>query len=87
MAWTVEFTPAAEKAFGKLNRSDAERILHVIGDVAVLDDPRSRGHALTGRLGGLWRYRVGDWRVIARIENERLVIVVIEIGHRREIYR
>lgn len=56
-------------------------------DIASIDEPRSRGHGLTGKLGGLWRYRIGDWRVIARFEGERLVILVVEIGHRREVYR
>jgi mRNA interferase RelE/StbE len=48
---------------------------------------RARGKALTGELGGFWRYRVGDWRLIVRIEDARLMIVLIEVGHRREVYR
>lgn len=86
MVWTVEFAAKADKQIDKLNRSDAARIGKYLREVSQLEDPRSRGHVLTGNLGGLWRYRVGDWRVIARIEDQRLVIVVLEVGHRREVY-
>ena len=54
--------------------------------VATLDNPRDRGKALTGEWAGHWRYRVGDYRVIARIEGSRVVILVVAVGHRREIY-
>jgi mRNA interferase RelE/StbE len=85
--WTLEFSDAARKAFRRLGKDEADRITRTLREIAQLDDPRQRGHILTGTLGGLWRYRVGDWRVIARIEDKRLVILVIEIGHRSEIYR
>jgi mRNA interferase RelE/StbE len=55
--------------------------------IASLDDPRSTGHSLTGQLSGLWRYRVGDFRIICDIQDQRLVVLVVEIGHRSEIYR
>ena len=51
------------------------------------DDPRSTGKALTGDLAGFWRYRVGDYRPICRIEDQRLIILILDVGHRREIYR
>lgn len=50
-------------------------------------DPRAPGKALTGRFSGLWRYRVGDYRIICKIEDDRLVVLVVEVGHRRDIYR
>lgn len=87
MAWTIEFERKADKQLDKLNPGDAARIVKLLDEVALLDDPRDRGHSLTGELGGLWRYRAGDWRVIVRFENQRVVILVIEIGHRREVYR
>ena len=59
----------------------------MLEDVAALDDPRARGKALTGKFSGFWRYRVGDWRVIAKIEHGRLLIIVVSIGNRREVYR
>lgn len=86
MAWKIEFSAHADKQMDKLGRSDAVRIAKYLREVSSLDDPFSRGHGLTGKLSGLWRYRVGDWRVIARIEGDRLVILVLEVGHRREVY-
>jgi mRNA interferase RelE/StbE len=53
----------------------------------VLDDPRSLGKALTGPLGGLWRYRVGDYRVICDIQDGALCVLVLQVGNRREVYR
>lgn len=87
MVWTLEYAPTARKQLRKLGHAEAGRIARTMDEIATLDDPRTRGHGLTGNLGGLWRYRIGDWRVIARIEEQRLVILVIEIGHRSEVYR
>lgn len=86
MAWTVEFGPRAQRALKKLDRPTAARLLAYIEDAAT-GDPRARGKALTGELSGFWRYRVGDWRVICRLEDARLVVLVIDVGHRREVYR
>ena len=88
MAWNIEFVPAAAKELKKLGRGEAARIIATLETrIAALDDPRTLGSALTGELGGLWRWRIGDYRVIARIENERITILVVRIGHRREVYR
>jgi len=87
LAWSVELSVAAQRQLGKLGAADATRIAKTLRQIAALDDPRQRGKALTGEYAGLWRYRIGDWRVIAKIEDRRLVIVVIALGHRREIYR
>jgi mRNA interferase RelE/StbE len=87
LAWTLEYTTAAQKALRKLDRQTNARILGRLAEISHLDDPHSRGKALTGNLGGLWRFRVDDWRVIVRIEGQRLVIVVLTVGNRREIYR
>ena len=81
MAWTIEFLPAAAKELKKLDRTEAARI------VATLDNPRTLGSALSGELGGLWRWRVGDYRVVARIEDQRITILIVRIAHRREVYR
>ncbi len=59
----------------------------MLEDVEQLDDPRLRGHALTGPLKHLWSYRVGDWRVLARIEDARVLIVVVEVENRSKVYR
>ena len=87
MAWRIYFTKAADKALRKLDRPTAGRVLDELEEIAKLDDPRSRGKALTGNLAGLWRYRVGDYRVVCDIEDGVLVILVVDVAHRREVYR
>ena len=89
MAWAVEFDPAAAKELRKLDPPVARRIVAFLRErVAVLDDPRSIGEALRGdTLDEFWKYRLGDHRVIARIVDRRVLIVVVRIGHRREVYR
>ena len=89
MAWRVEFEDAALKELAKLDKPVARRNLAFLRErVAVLDDPRSVGEALKGsRLGDFWKYRVGDYRVIAHIEDGALRILVLKVGNRREVYR
>jgi mRNA interferase RelE/StbE len=89
MAWKVELDPAAERELGKIDPQIARRILAFLhGRVAQLDDPRSIGEALKGsKLGAFWKYRVGDWRIIASIEDDALRILVVRIGNRKEVYR
>ncbi len=89
MAWKIEFDPAAERELDKLDRQIARRILGFLYErVAQLDNPRSIGEALKGtRLGELWKYRVGDYRVVSNIEDNILRILVVKIGNRREVYR
>lgn len=88
MAWAIEFVPQAAKELKKLGRSRAARIIRTLEErIAPLDDPRSLGAPLKGEHEGYWRWRIGDYRVIARIEDERVVILVIRIAHRREAYR
>jgi mRNA interferase RelE/StbE len=89
MAWKIEFERSAERELEKLDPAAAKRILHFLHDrVARLDDPRAIGEALTGsKLGALWRYRVGDVRIIVDIQDKLVRIVVIRVGNRREVYR
>jgi mRNA interferase RelE/StbE len=89
MAWKIELDPAAERELDKIDQQTARRILAFLhGRVAMLDNPRSIGEALKGsRLGDFWKYRVGDWRVIASIEDGALRILVVRIGNRREVYK
>jgi mRNA interferase RelE/StbE len=87
LAWTLDFDAAARRQLRKLPRDVSDRILIGLQQISALDNPRQRGKAMVGERTGYWRYRIGDYRVIARIENRRLVIVVIAIGHRREVYR
>jgi len=89
MAWKIELDSAAERELDKLDPQAARRILTFLRDrVALLEDPRSIGEALKGsKLGAFWKYRVGDHRIIASIEDHALRILVIRIGNRREVYR
>ena len=89
MAWTVEFDSAAVRELSNLDRQMAKRILAFLHDrVAALDNPRAVGEALKGsKLGSFWKYRVGDCRIIASIEDDVLRILVVKVGNRREVYR
>ena len=89
MAYNVELSESAERELGKLDVPQAKRILKFLHQrVAKLDDPCSIGEALHGsRLGEFWKYRVGDYRLICKIEDDRLIVLVLRVGHRKEIYR
>ena len=89
MAWRLELDPAAQRELRKLDKQIAHRILGFLHErVAKLDDPRSIGKAFKGsELGAFWKYRVGDYCIIANIEDGALRILVIRIGNRREVYR
>jgi mRNA interferase RelE/StbE len=88
LAWTIEYTETARKQLRNLDRQTARQIVDFMdGRIAPLEDPRSTGKALVGVLGGLWRYRVGDYRVICEIRDGALVTLVVRIGNRREVYR
>jgi len=89
MAWRIELSAHAERNLDELDSQPRKRILKFAFErLARLDDPRSIGQALLGqRFGELWRYRVGDYRLICQIRNEELVIIVVKIGHRSEVYR
>ena len=89
MAWQIKFDAAAMKDLAKLDKQIAKRITVFLGErVAKLRDPRSIGEALTGAdLGGFWKYRVGDYRIISKIEDGALRILVIRIGDRKDVYR
>ncbi|GAA4416223.1 type II toxin-antitoxin system RelE family toxin [Quisquiliibacterium transsilvanicum] len=89
MAWRIELDPAIERELGRIDPQHARRILAFLRDrLAALDDPRSIGETLKGsRLGVFWKYRVGDYRIIASIEDGALRILVVRIGNRREVYR
>lgn len=89
MAWKIELAGGAARDLDKLDPQHARRILRFLSErVAQLDDPRSIGEALKGSsLGEFWKYRVGDYRIIASIEDGQLRILVVRIGNRREVYR
>ncbi|WP_306452361.1 type II toxin-antitoxin system RelE family toxin [Bifidobacterium pullorum] len=86
LAWGIELSDRAVKALAKLDKQTAKRITAKLREVAALDDPRSSGKALTGNLAGLWRYRVGDYRIVCDIERDVLAILVVDVGHRSKVY-
>ena len=85
----IEFDPAALDDLKKLDRPIQQRLVGFLRQrVAQLDNPRSIGEALSGaKLGNYWKYRVGDWRIICDIDDERIIVRVLRIGNRREVYR
>lgn len=88
MAWTLLISETAKRQLKKLDRSTAQTLLRYLSRLLQeAEDPRGRGKPLTANLAGLRRYRVGDYRMICRIEDDRLVLLVLQIGHRREVYR
>jgi len=86
LAWTIEWTDSARKQLRKLDRQVARQIVEFV-ETRAAPDPRAVGKALTAQFASLWRYRVGDHRVIVSIEDALLRILVVRVGHRREVYR
>ena len=87
MKYRVELTERAKKTIKKLDKYTAKRILSwLIKNLEGCEDPRSHGKGLTANRSGQWRYRIGDYRLIADIQDDKVLILVLEIGHRRDIY-
>jgi mRNA interferase RelE/StbE len=87
LAWAIEFDPAAFKELSRLDNPIQRRILRYLRERLSGDEnPHRLGKALRGEKVGLWRYRVGDYRVVCAIEEERERIRVLRIGHRRSVY-
>ncbi|OGA06405.1 MAG: addiction module toxin RelE [Betaproteobacteria bacterium RIFCSPHIGHO2_12_FULL_69_13] len=88
MAWTVEIADTAERQLRKLDPPVRRRIVDWLDDrIEGCKNPRHFGEALKGGRAGLWRYRIGDYRVICDIQDGRLVVLALAVGHRREVYR
>jgi mRNA interferase RelE/StbE len=89
LAWRIEFADSAAKQLRKLGPAVARRITTFLRDrVAPAEDPRTLGAALKGdELGQFWKYRVGDFRIIAEIRDREVRILVVRLGHRRDVYR
>jgi len=85
VTYRVEYTPGALKAIGQLDRTVVRRIRRFFEETLDLDNPRSRGTALVGH--GEWRYRVGDYRILCLIEDDRIRVLVVTVAHRRHVYR
>lgn len=87
MAWSVELSNTAIKQLKKIDKKWQAKILDYLEDeIAALDDPRSRGKALVGDKKGLWRYRVGDYRILCEVKDGDFIILALTLGHRKNIY-
>jgi mRNA interferase RelE/StbE len=88
LVWTIKYTDTARTLLRKIDKQAAHSIVKYMDErVAVLENPREKGKALTGPFGGLWRYRVGDFRIICDIQDGSLCVLVVKIGNRRDVYR
>ena len=88
MGWRIELSGDARKQLQKLGRSEARRIVQFLHQrIEPLDNPRLVGKALKGPFTELWRYRVGDYRLICELHDEVLVVLVLRVGHRSRVYR
>lgn len=88
MAWTISWDARAVKELKKLDRSAQQNILRYFRDrIATQKTPRRFGKALTENKSGLWRYRVGDYRMICQIQNHQLIVLVLRVAHRKQVYR
>jgi mRNA interferase RelE/StbE len=86
--WRVEITRTAEKQIQKLNRAAQESIIRFLRErVQPAENPRQWGKPLHGDQGGLWRYRVGDYRLICDIQDKRITVLVLRVGQRKDVYR
>ena len=87
MAWTIRLSKEAEKALKRLDKSAHTRIIDFLSTLSSTPSPREKGAALAGQFSGYWRYRVGDYRLICELRDGELVVLVLKLGHRREVYR
>ena len=88
MAWKIEFDSEVEKDLKKLGHTASKKILKFLKEkISPSEDPRQLGKPLSGPLSGLWRYRIGDYRIISKIEDANFIVLVIKVGHRKRVYK
>ena len=88
MGWRIEISRTAEKQITRLNRNTQRLILRFLRDrIANAENPRQWGKPVHGEKQGLWRYRVGDYRLICDIQDEKITILILAVGHRKDVYR
>ena len=87
MIWQIELTEQARKQLKKIGHNEAKRITEYLRKrIMPLEDPRQLGKPLQGELSIFWRYRVGDYRLICEIQDDELIVLVVQLGHRKGIY-
>jgi mRNA interferase RelE/StbE len=88
LVWTIEITRTAEKQIKKLDTTAQKSIVRFLRDrLKSAEKPRQWGKPLHGDKQGLWRYRVGDYRLICDIQDEKITVLVLEVAHRKDVYR
>ena len=88
MTWQIEFTNTAAKQFCKFDKPVKERIIIFLENrLATMDNPKQIGKALQGTLSEYWAYRVGSYRILTKHQDDQLLILIVEIGHRKEVYK
>jgi mRNA interferase RelE/StbE len=88
LVYKVEYGKEAQKILKKMDKNSSQRIVKWMRErVSGCDNPRLWGEALVGEFTGLWKYRIGDFRVICEIKDHELVVLVVELGHRKEVYQ
>lgn len=88
MAWAISYTARARRQLDKLDRQWRKQIVDYLSlEIANQPDPRQRGHGLTGDRSGIWRFRLGDYRILCEVRANELLVLVVEVGHRSSVYR
>ena len=87
MQWKIDLSEKAKNELRHFDKPIRERIRNFIDRLEKLPDPRMKGEPLTGNLSDFWKYRVGDYRIICRIQDKELIILIVKLGHRREVYK
>jgi mRNA interferase RelE/StbE len=88
MTWKVEFDNRARKELRKLDEESQKRILNWLrSNIATKRDPKRLGQPLKGRLKGMWRYKVGEYRLMCQIQSKKILVLILRIGHRRDVYQ
>jgi len=84
--WSVETTDQFDRDYKKIDRAVQRRVIAYLEEVGTLDDPRQRGKALTANHAGVWRYRVGEYRILVQMLDNTLTVLALRVGHRRDVY-
>lgn len=84
--WQVATTEQFDRAYKKLDRAMQRRVMSYLEEIEKLEDPRQRGKGLSANHVGVWRYRVGDYRVLVQIMDDVLTVLAVNVGHRKDVY-
>jgi len=88
MPWTIEYLQSAKKGAKKLSPQNRKKVRAFLEErIASMEDPRQLGKPLKGTLSEFWRYRVGDFRILCQLQDQKLVVLVVRIAHRKDVYK